>query len=607
MDYSKTVNLPKTAFSMKANLREKEPKIQARWREMKLYEKIRKERKGAEKIVLHDGPPYATGDLHIGTVMNKVLKDFIVRYYTMCGKDSPYVPGWDCHGLPIEYKVMQSLGADYKKKRPEEIRKLCKEYAEKYVEYQKEQFCRFGVSGDWEHPYLTMTPEYESAVMDVFLRILENGYIYRQLRPIHWCYRCETALAEAELEYKTIEGPSIYVRFEAEDSIKEILNLDSPEPLYLLIWTTTPWTLPANVAVALGADFDYAAVKVGDEILLMAEKTVEKVMQDAGVSEWKIVGRCIGDEMEGMVYKHPFIDREGRIILGDFVSLEQGTGMVHIAPGHGKEDYEVGQKYGLDVVSPVDEQGRFTEDFKPQAGVLVFEADKRIIEDLRNRNALFASQRLSHSYPHCWRCGSPLIFRATKQWFISVEHGRLRQRLLEMIKKVRWVPTWGKTRITAMIEQRPDWCISRQRFWGVPIPALHCLGCGNILLDVNVTRRVKEVFAEEGADSWFKSPVERFLPEGFKCSTCGGTSFEKEKDILDVWFESGSSYCPVLMKKEEMQFPADIYLEGSDQHRGWFQSSLLTAVSTRGTAPYKTVLTHGFLVDEAGRKMSKSL
>jgi len=607
MDYSETVNLPKTEFSMKANLREKEPKIQAHWREIRLYEKVRKARKGAEKVLLHDGPPYATGDLHIGTVMNKVLKDFVVRYQTMCGKDSPFVPGWDCHGLPIEYKVMQSLGNDYRKKDPDEIRKLCREYAEKYVRFQKEQFCCFGILGDWDNPYLTMSPEYESAVMEVFLRILENGYIYRQLRPIHWCYRCETALAEAELEYKDIEGPSIYVRFEAESSLKEMLGLDPSERLYLLIWTTTPWTLPANVAVALGMEFDYAAVKVGDETLLLAEKTVERVMQEAGVKNYRIVGSCRGDDIEGMIYKHPFSERDGRIILADFVSLEQGTGMVHIAPGHGKEDYDIGQKYGLDVLSPVDEQGRFTDEFPPQKGILVFDADSWIIEDLKKRKALFASGRLTHSYPHCWRCGTPLIFRATKQWFISVEHEKLRRRLLELIKRVQWIPAWGKTRITAMVEQRPDWCISRQRFWGVPIPAVLCLECENVILEPRIVKKVKEIFAEEGADSWFKRPIEDFLPQDFKCPKCGGTIFEKEKDILDVWFESGSSYCPVLMKKEGMKFPADIYLEGSDQHRGWFQTSLLTSASAFNTAPFKTVITHGFVVDEQGKKMSKSL
>jgi len=601
MNYSETINLPKTSFSMKANLKEKEPKIQKKWLEMGLYQKIREARKGAERYILHDGPPYATGDLHIGTVMNKVLKDFVVRYETMRGKDSPYVPGWDCHGLPIEYKVMQLLGNEYKEMSPDEIRRLCREYAEKYVKYQKEQFQRVGVSGDWERPYLTMSPDYEAAVMDVLLHIL-----YRQLRPIHWCYSCETALAEAELEYKMVEGPSIYVRFPVEEAVKESFGLDD-EKVNFLIWTTTPWTLPANVAVALGPDIDYAAVRIGEEVVILAERTIERVMEEAGLSKWEKLGTVKGEELEGMLYTHPFIKRRGRLILADFVTLEQGTGTVHIAPGHGKEDYDVGRKYGLEILSPVDGRGRFTEEFPEQMGVLVFDADAAIIEDLKKRGALFASGSVEHSYPHCWRCGAPLIFRATEQWFISVEHDGLRQRLLEFIKHIRWVPSWGKTRISAMVRERPDWCISRQRYWGVPIPAVRCDDCGSVTLDADVLRRVRDVFAEEGADSWFRKPLEEFLPEGFKCPNCDGANLKKENDILDVWFESGSSYSPILMKRDDMAFPADLYLEGSDQHRGWFQTALLTAVAAFQTPPYKTVLTHGFVVDEEGRKMSKSL
>jgi len=607
MSYRDTLNLPKTDFPMKADLSRREPEWQARWEEMDLYAKIRRARKGAKRFVLHDGPPYATGDLHIGTVMNKVLKDMVVRYHTMLGEDSPYVPGWDCHGLPIEHMVMQQLGAEYKKKTPGEIRRLCRECATRYVDYQRGQFKRFGVSGDWRNPYLTMTPHFEAGVMEVLEKILAEGYIYRELRPIHWCPNCETALAEAELEYHDIEGPSIYVKFKTEDDMHEAFGIKKDAPIYLLVWTTTPWTLPANVAVALGPGFDYAAVEAAGEVLVMAEATVERVMSEAGVEGWKTLARRRGDELEGMIYRHPLVNRDGRLILADFVTLEQGTGTVHIAPGHGKEDYDIGRKYGLKVLSPVNEQGRFTEEFEAHAGERVFDADKRITDDLRELGMLFHHGRFLHAYPHCWRCKKPVIFRATKQWFVSVDHKGLRRRIQEEIKKVRWIPAWGKIRITNMMGERPDWCISRQRYWGVPIPALYCRSCESAILSPEVVRRAREVFAEHGADSWFTHPLERFLPEDFRCPYCKAEEFDRENDILDVWFESGSSYNPILRHTDPPLFPADIYLEGTDQHRGWFQTSLITSVSAFGTAPYRQVLTHGFVVDESGKKMSKSL
>ncbi len=641
MNYKDTLNLPRTSFPMKADLARREPEIQARWEKEKIYQKIREARAGAPVYLLHDGPPYATGDLHIGTVMNKVLKDIVVRYKTMEGMDAPFLPGWDCHGLPIEHKVMQALGrvapagettarnatgkmsstpkekaasgtqalgADLKSKTPAEIRQACREYAQKYVEFQREQFKRFGVFGDWENPYLTIDHKYEAGVINVLGRIVENGYVYRDLRPIHWCHKCKTALAEAELEYEDVKSPSIYVKFQAEDAVRKAFNLDNGLPVSLLIWTTTPWTLPANVAVAFGPQFEYAAVELGGrEIVIMAAGLVERVMEETGQKDWRVLSKVRGEELEGMIYKHPFVEREGRIIMANFVSLESGTGTVHVAPGHGKEDYDVGLQYKLPIISPVDEEGRFTEEFPSMKGIKVFDADEKIMENLESLGVLLARAPLTHAYPHCWRCKSPLIFRATRQWFINVEHSNLRSALIDEIKKVTWIPDWGKIRILRMVEGRPDWCISRQRFWGVPIPAVYCKECQSPILQKSIIDKARDIFAEEGSDSWFKRDIDAFLPEGFKCPVCGGAELEKESDILDVWFESGASYHPVLMESEGMSFPADLYLEGTDQHRGWFQTSLITSSAAFGHAPYKAVLTHGFVVDEEGRKMSKSL
>jgi isoleucyl-tRNA synthetase len=609
MDYKKTLNLPTTDFPMKANLTQKEPKIQKEWQKVGIYARIREARKGAPLYVLHDGPPYATGDLHIGTAMNKALKDVVVKFKTMCGFDAPFVPGWDCHGLPIEYKVMTELGEKLREKTKIEIRRLCREYARKYVNYQREQFTKFGVFGDWENSYLTMTPQYESGVLSVLKKIVEHGYIYRALRPIHWCFSCETALAEAELEYEEIEGPSIWVRFPAEESVAGAFGIKEKIPVSILIWTTTPWTLPANVAVALNPGLEYAAVKLAGrpEILILADTLVDSVMQQIGVREYERVGKVKGEELEGMIYKHPFVAREGRIILANFVSLESGTGTVHIAPGHGKEDYDVGQKYRLGIISPVDSRGRFTSEFAPLEGVNVFEADEKIIADLQKSGALLHKSTVRHSYPHCWRCHTPLIFRATKQWFISIEHSNLRENLLCEIKKVNWIPNWGKVRILSMVKERPDWCISRQRAWGIPIPALYCKSCETPILTAQSVENALEIFAKEGADSWFTKGLKHFVPDNFNCPNCGSKELRQETDILDVWFESGTSYYPVIAQKEKLSLPVDLYLEGTDQHRGWFQASLITSVAAFGKAPFVSVLTHGFVVDENGRKMSKSL
>ncbi|MFH1422167.1 MAG: isoleucine--tRNA ligase, partial [Planctomycetota bacterium] len=507
-----------------------------------------------------------------------------------------------------EYKVMTELGEKAKNKTKIEIRELCRKYAQKYVNYQREQFKKFGVFGDWENPYLTMTPQYESGVITVLGKLVKNGYVYRDLRPIHWCFSCETALAEAELEYEDIEGQSIWVRFEADESVKSAFDIEEDIPVYLLIWTTTPWTLPANVAVALNPDFEYAAVKIPSkpEILIVTDKLVETVMEQSNIFEYSRIAKVKGEELEGMMYRHPFIEREGRIILARFVTLESGTGIVHIAPGHGKEDFEVGPKYKLKVLSPVDSRGRFTSEFAPLEGVNVFDADEKIMEEMNKSGVLLNKSTLTHSYPHCWRCKTPLIFRATKQWFVAVEHNNLRDNLLSEIKRVNWIPGWGKTRMLSMVKERPDWCISRQRAWGIPIPALYCNLCKSPILTAETVENARKIFASEGADSWFTKEIDHFVPDSFKCPHCGAKELTRETDILDVWFESGASYYPVIVQKD-LGFPVDLYIEGTDQHRGWFQVSLITGVIAFGNAPFKSVLTHGFVVDEKGRKMSKSL
>src|SRR4051794_17512450 len=610
--YKETLNLPRTRFEMRANLTQREPKIQARWRELDLYAKIRAARAGRERKVLHDGPPYANGEIHMGHLLNKVLKDIVVRSLTMRGYDSPYVPGWDCHGLPIEHKVVKDLGSKAAGMGHAEIRALCHDEALKWVGVQRDQFRRLGVSGDWDHPYLTLDPRYEAGIVDVLAGLLEAGSIFRQLKPIHWCMNDRTALAEAELEYRDETTPSIYVNFPLVSGVPDAWGAG---PWHAMIWTTTPWTLPANVAIAAHPDLEYAGVVYDDPATgqtvrtILAADLVAKVMELRKVAAFREVGRVRGRAMEHAEYRHPFIDRVSPIVLAQYVSVEDGTGLVHTAPGHGTEDYQTGRVYQLPTLSPVDASGQFTAEGPPAlVGKGIFAANPLIIALLRESGHLYHDLSFVHSYPHCWRCKKPVIFRATEQWFVGVDRNDLRGRTLKEIDAVRWLPGWGKSRIDAMVSLRPDWCISRQRSWGVPIPARGCESCGTQLLTAETARHFRDLFRAEGADAWFTRPVEELLPPGAACPSCHGTEFRKEGDILDVWFESGSSHRAVL---DEPSYglggsPAFMYLEGSDQHRGWFQSSILTSVGTNGRAPFQTGLTHGFVVDEQGKKMEKS-
>jgi len=611
--YKETLNLPATRFEMKANLASREPQLQARWRSADLYGQIRKARAGRERKVLHDGPPYANGEIHMGHLLNKVLKDMVVRSLTMRGFDSPYVPGWDCHGLPIEHKVMKDLGPKAQALDVSQVRTLCRGEALKWVGVQRDQFRRLGIDGDWDRPYLTLDPRYEAGVMDVLADLLEGGYVFRQLKPIHWCVNDRTALAEAELEYRDETGPSIYVNFGLVAGVPEEFG---PGPWNAMIWTTTPWTLPANVAIAAHADLDYAAVRYDDPATgrpvqtVVAAELVAKVMGLRKVNSFAEVARVKGRRLEGVEYQHPFLERTGPVVLAPYVSADDGTGLVHTAPGHGTEDYQTGRAYGLPTLSPVDTAGRFNDEAPDWLrGKTVFAANPEVIDRLRDSGHLYLDLKFDHSYPHCWRCKKPVIFRATEQWFVGVDRDDLRGRTLAAIDGVKWVPGWGKARIEAMVGQRPDWCISRQRSWGVPIPALGCESCGTQLLTAETARHFRDLFREAGADAWFSRPVDEILPPGAACPKCGGTAFRKEGDILDVWFESGSSHRAVL---DEPSYglggsPAFLYLEGSDQHRGWFQSSILTSVGGTGRAPFEAVLTHGFVVDEHGEKMSKSV
>lgn len=611
--YKETLNLPVTKFDMKANLTAKEPQFQKRWAEANLYSEIRAARAGREQKVLHDGPPYANGEIHMGHLLNKVLKDFVVRALTMQGFDSPYVPGWDCHGLPIEHKVMKDLGGKAAGMSQTQIRELCHKDAMKWVGIQRDQFRRLGIEGDWDRPYLTLDRRYEAGIIDVLADLLDQGFVFRQLKPIHWCITDRTALAEAELEYKDEVSPSLYVNFEMVSGIPQSWG---DGPWHAMIWTTTPWTLPANVAIAAHQDLEYSGIRYNDPAFgktvqtVLASDLVSKVMALRNIGEFTEVGRLKGKALEHAEYRHPFIDRVSPIVLANYVSVDDGTGLVHTAPGHGAEDYQTGRTYQLPTLSPVDASGKFNDE-APEwlRGKQVFAANPDVVARLKASGHLYHEFSFSHSYPHCWRCKKPVIFRATEQWFIGVDRNDLRGRTLKAIGEVNWLPGWGRSRIDAMVGQRPDWCISRQRAWGVPIPALGCTTCGTQLLTAETTRHFRDLFRKEGADAWYSRPLEEIMPQGACCAKCGGTTFQKEGDILDVWFESGSSHRAVL---DEPTYglggsPAYLYLEGSDQHRGWFQSSILTSVGSTGRAPFETVLTHGFVVDDKGEKMSKSV
>ncbi len=598
--YDGTLNLPQTEFPMRANLPNKEPEILKFWEENSIYQQVLDKNSGQEKFILHDGPPYANGDIHLGHTLNKILKDIIVKQRSMLGFDAPYVPGWDTHGLPIEQQAIKALGIDRHRTDVVDFRRHCKDYALKYVGIQKEEFKRLGVGGDWDHPYLTLDPKFESIQIKVFGDMANKGYIYKGLKPVYWCGDCETALAEAEVEYNDKVSPSIYVKFPIKDG-KGVV----PEDAFIIIWTTTPWTLPANMGVCLHPDFEYLLVQVNGEKYVVAKGMLETVASQLGWSTYEQLKEFKGQELERAICRHPFMDRESLVILGRHVTLEAGTGCVHTAPGHGEDDFYVGREYGLEVLSPVDNSGKFTAEAGKFEGLYVHKANQNVIDELEQLGMLVQASRYEHQYPYCWRCKNPIIYRATAQWFASIDG--FRQQALQAIDAVEWIPSWGRERIYNMVRDRGDWCISRQRTWGVPIPIFYCDACEETIITPETIDRISELFAEHGSDIWFMKEAAELLPDGFQCPHCGGQKFSKETDIMDVWFDSGSSHMAVLENTPGLRWPADLYLEGSDQHRGWFNSSLNTSVAVRGVAPYKKVLTHGFVVDEKGYKMSKSL
>ncbi|MBI2461818.1 MAG: isoleucine--tRNA ligase [Candidatus Rokubacteria bacterium] len=611
MDYKATLNLPKTDFPMRAHLPRREPEFLERWKALDIYRRLRERGAGRPLWLLHDGPPYANGPIHMGTALNKVLKDFVVKSRTMAGFDAVYVPGWDCHGLPIEHQVDKTLGLDKatvdvrQAMDPTEKRRLCREYALRFIDVQREEFIRLGVFGDWQNPYLTMAPAYQAVIVREFGRFVGRGIVYKGLKPVHWCMSCKTALAQAEVEYEEMTSPSVWVKFPLVEPHPELP--DAPKQA-LLIWTTTPWTLPANLAVAVNPNEEYVALEVGGETWIVAASLADELAKVAKLRDVRRLRAFEGWKLKQVQYRHPWIDRTGRVAPAPFVAMDVGTGLVHIAPGHGEEDYELGRSLGLPVYNPVNDDGRFIPEVEHFAGLTVWEADPQIIEYLRTIGMLVAQRPITHTYPHCWRCKNPTLFRATEQWFISMDRDGLRRQALEAIRGVQWIPAWGEARITNMIAARPDWTISRQRVWGVPIVAFYCRGCGEVLLDERIIEHVVGLMrAGRGADEWYLREAHELLPPGTACRRCGGAAFRKETDILDVWFDSGCSHAAVLETRPELRWPAEMYLEGSDQHRGWFHSSLLEAVGTRGAPPYRIVLTHGFLVDGEGRKMSKSL
>lgn len=609
MDYSKTLNLPETEFPMRAGLPEREPEFLKYWEENKIYEKKQELHAGNKKFVLHDGPPYANGKIHMGTALNKILKDIIMKYKYAQGFDTPYVPGWDTHGMPIEHAAIKNLGLNRHELDTLVLRKECHDYALKWIDEQRTDFKRLGVLGDWDHPYITMTHDYEAVQIHVFGEMAKKGYIYKGKKAVYWCPHCETALAEAEIEYGEEKSPAIFVKMPLVKDNGMLPEAAQGKPAYIVIWTTTPWTMPANVAIALHPDFEYAWVECEGEILFMAKEMLEAVGKVCKKDLSNIIGTCKGKDMEYAECRHPFetIDRKSLVVLADYVTLEAGTGCVHTAPGHGADDFETGVRYNLPIICPVDGSGKLTAEAGVDfAGMFVFDANVPIIKYLAWLNRLFGKENIRHQYAHCWRCKNPIIYRATEQWFASVD-GFREEALNAIANDVQWIPSWGEARIHNMVADRHDWCISRQRVWGVPIPIFYCEDCNEHLVNDDTINAVADLFAKEGSDAWWAHSAEEILPQGTKCPKCGGTHFRKESDIMDVWFDSGSSHAAVCKTRPELAWPADMYLEGSDQHRGWFQSSLLTSVATEGKAPYRAVLTHGYVVDGEGRKMSKSV
>jgi isoleucyl-tRNA synthetase len=616
MDYKDTLNLPKTSFPMKANLPKLEPDMLARWDEMDIYSRIRQASANRPLWILHDGPPYANGNIHMGTALNKILKDFVVKSRAMLGYNAVYVPGWDCHGLPIEHQVDKELGldtADVDVRRamdPLEKIRRCREYAQKYIDIQREEFKRLGIIGDWKRPYVTMEPAYQAVIAREFGRFVGTGVVYKGLKPVHWCMHCKTALAQAEVEYEDQTTQTVYVRFPVRSASPALAQALGGKPAAVVIWTTTPWTLPANLAIAVNPTETYTVVELDGQSLIVARPLAEAFAGLPGVrGRASLTDVAIpGQALEGTVARHPWIDRDSPVLAADFVAMDTGTGLVHIAPGHGEEDYELGRKAGLKIYNPVDDDGRYIPEVELFARMTVWEANPKIVEHLRKIGALVAEVTLNHEYPHCWRCKNPTLFLATEQWFISLDKKGLRQRALEAVEReVAWIPAWGRDRIFNMIAHRPDWTISRQRVWGVPIVAFYCGACETLLVEERLVEYVAAIMHDgRGAEEWHARAAKDLLPPGTRCPKCGGEEFRKETDILDVWFDSGCSHAAVLETRPELRWPAEMYLEGSDQHRGWFHSSLLEAVGTRNRAPYQSVLTHGFVVDGEGRKMSKS-
>ena len=609
MDYNKTLNLPKTDFPMRASLPQREPEFLKKWNENDQYKKLMDYNEGKPLFVLHDGPPYANGDIHIGHALNKTLKDFIVRYKNMTGFKSPFVPGWDTHGLPTELAARKKAGITAESNISDlELRKICRDTALGYVNLQRESFKRMGIIAEWDNPYITLKKEFEQEQIKVFANMASKGYIYKGLKPVYWCSDCNTALAEAEIEYAEDPCHSIYVKFKVTEDFGKLTALGAElDKTYFVIWTTTTWTLPANVAICVGPNYEYSLLKANGEYYVMATDLAPVAMADAGITDYETVGIIRGDELEYMKTAHPFIDRTSLVIVGDHVTLESGTGCVHTAPGHGVDDFIVCKKYPeIPIVVPVDNKGVLTEEAGQFAGLTTEEANKPIAEYLDKIGALFALKKIKHQYPHCWRCHKPVIFRATSQWFCSVDD--FKDAAVKAAEDVKWYPEWGKDRLQSMVLERADWCISRPRKWGVPIPVVYCQDCGKEIVDDGVMQKVSDIFGKEGSDAWYAHDAEYFLPEGFKCPHCGKSNgFEKESDIMDVWFDSGSSHAAVCRKRPYLKWPADVYLEGADQYRGWFQSSLLTSVAAGDGAPYKQIITHGWTVDGEGRKMSKSL